>query len=93
MYVYFEQCTTWHRGLVASVLDFGTRGPGSFPAGHLLQIVFFFFFNLVMQNHFIQVISNYINDKRQKIHSLMFYIELALNFLAVGLNLVLLKDN
>ena len=37
---------------------------GRFPGVHLLQIIIFFFlFRIVMQNYFIQVISNYINDK------------------------------
>ena len=27
---------------MVSVSDFGTRGPGRFPGGHLLQIVLFF---------------------------------------------------
>ena len=61
MYCYFETHITWHRGLLLSVSDFGTRGPGSIPGWAL--ITFFFFFPLVMQNYFIQEIWNYINDK------------------------------
>ena len=31
MYCYFETHMNWHHGLVLSVSDFGTRGPGSIP--------------------------------------------------------------
>ena len=54
MYWYFETRTTWHRGLVLSVSDFGTRGPGSIPGWAL--VFFSFFLTLVMQNYFIQEI-------------------------------------
>ena len=69
---YFETRTTWHRGLVLSVSDFGTRGPGSIPRVDTYNnfFLFLFFFPLVMQKYFIQEIWNYINDK--KIHSLNF---------------------
>ena len=67
MYCYFEMRTTWHRGLVLSVSDFGTRGPGSIPGWALITKCFcfflFFFFPLVMQIYFIQEIWNSINDK------------------------------
>ena len=37
---------------------------GRLLGGHLIQVVFFFFFfRLEMQNYFIPVIRNYINDK------------------------------
>ena len=62
IYGYFDPLRTRHRGLIVSVSNFGTRGPGSIRGGHLLQIVFLLF-RLVMQNYFIQVIWNYINDK------------------------------
>ena len=45
MYFYFELDTTWHRGLVVSVSDFGTKDQGQFLSGHLLSIVLFFFFS------------------------------------------------
>ena len=65
MYCYFEPGTTRHRGLVLSVSDFGTRGPGSISGWALITkcFLFFFFYPLVMQNYFIQIIWNYINDK------------------------------
>ena len=52
---------TLHRGRVVNVSDFGTRGPGSIPGWAL--ITFLFFFQIVMQTYFIQVVRNYINDK------------------------------
>ena len=52
---------------------------------------FVFFFRLVMQNYFMQVIWNYINDK--KIDSLKLYLELSSKYEGVGLNLALVKDN
>ena len=55
MYCYFEPCMTCCRGLVHSVPDFGTRGPGSIPGwAFITNCFFFFFFPLVMQNYFIQ---------------------------------------
>ena len=75
MYFYFGPRAIWPPGLVVSALDFGTRGPGSILGGHLLYIVFFcLLFSIIMLNYFLQVIWNYINDK--KLHSLTFYIEL-----------------
>ena len=44
-----------------------------------------------MQNYFVQVLWNYINDK--KLPSLTFQIELSLKFVGEGLDLALLKDN
>ena len=44
MYCYFEMRTTWHRGLVLCVSDFGTRGPGSIPGWALITNCFFFLF-------------------------------------------------
>ena len=40
-------CTvmTGHRGLVVSVSDFGTRGPGSIAGWALITIFFFFLFS------------------------------------------------
>ena len=52
---------------------------------------FLFFFIVIMLNYFIQVISNYINDKKG--HSLTFYIEVTSKSVGVWLNLALLKDN
>ena len=72
--------------------DFGTRGPGLIPGvGAYYKNNFFFFFSLVMQNYLIEVIWNYINDK--KLQYLTFYIELSSKFVGVGLNLALPKDN
>ena len=42
MYCYFETHMTWHCGLVLSVSDFGTRGPGSIPGWTLIQFFSFF---------------------------------------------------
>ena len=72
--------------------DFGTRGPGSIPWWALIIYFFFYFVRLVMQNYFVQVLWNYINDKK-KLPSLTFQIELSLKFVGEGLNLALLKDN
>ena len=43
MYCYFETHMTWHRGLVLSVSDFGTRGTGSIPWWAPITIFFSFF--------------------------------------------------
>ena len=47
MYCYFETCTTSHRGLVLSVSDFGTRGPGSIRWWALIAFFSFSFFLLL----------------------------------------------
>ena len=44
MYCYFEPRTTLHLGLVVSMSDFGTRGPGLIPWWAL--ITFFSFYAL-----------------------------------------------
>ena len=46
MYCYFEPRTTCRRGLVHSVSDFGTRGPGSLPGWAFITNFFFLFFLL-----------------------------------------------
>ena len=43
MYCYLETRRTRHRGLVLSVSDFGTRGPGSIPGWALITNCFFLF--------------------------------------------------
>ena len=40
MYCYFETHITLHRGLVLSVSDFRTRGPGSIPGWALITVFF-----------------------------------------------------
>ena len=79
----------WHGGLVVSVSDFGTRGPGRFPDGHLLQIVLFF----SPYNAKLLHTGNMELYKWQKLHSLTFYIELSSKFVRVGSNFALLRDN
>ena len=89
---YFETRMTRRRGLVLCVSDFGTRGPGSISGGRALMtncFFFFFIFPLVVQNYFIQVIWNYINDKNY----INFLIELSSTFVGVGMTLAPLQDN
>ena len=45
MYCYLETRRTRHRGLVLSLSDFGTRGPGSIPGWALITNCFFFLFS------------------------------------------------
>ena len=45
MYCYFETCMTRHRGLVLSVSDFRTRGPGSIRGWALITFSSFSFFH------------------------------------------------
>ena len=59
MYGYFEPRTTRHPGLVVSVSDFGTRGPGLIARWALITNRFSpSCFSLVLNHYFTQVISD-----------------------------------
>ena len=82
--------TSWPSGWRVRLWNLTTRVDSWMGTYYIVQTVFFFF-SLVMQNYFIQVIWNYINDN--KIHSLSFYIELCSKFNGGVVKLALLKDN
>ena len=69
--------------LVVNVYVFGIRGPGSFPGWALITIFFLAFFALLFAK--LLQTSNMELYKRQKLHSLFFYIELSSKFVGVGL--------
>ena len=74
---YSEPRTT---GLVVSVSDFGTRGPGSIPGWTRIMNCFFFLFSpcntILLQTS--ELSMDYIND--EKLNSLTFCIEISSKF-------------